>query len=304
MRDFKEFKTSNVNDIKIRHGIKIFNKQLQSPEAHDIEIDGVKCRGIIYNHINDLSDNEYRGLNVPIGTNIKNGSYVLYDNEYYINTNKKADNHYAYLGCKITLCNQRLKWKGLPKKWEDGYPCYMSNDSYGSKQSRNSDFISEIDTKMKILVQANEHTKKIKRDMRFVFNKSEFDIFRVTDITTSTQEGIVSIIAAKDTLRVEDDLENNLAFNEPRIYAPTENIKNYSISGDESVRLGKEYIYTVEPNLEGMSFTVDDTDIAEVISIQNNTCKVVIKARDEIFKLSAIDKDNNILSSKIIYTTK
>lgn len=304
MRDFKEFKTSNVNDIKIRHGIKIFNKQLQSPEAHDIEIDGVKCRGIIYNHINDLGDNEYRGLNVPIGTNIKNGSYVLYDNEYYINTNKKADNHYAYLGCKITLCNQKLKWKGLPKQWEDGYPCYMSNDSYGSKQSRNSDFISEIDTKMKILVQANEHTKKIKRDMRFVFNKSEFDIFRVTDITTSTQEGIVSIIAAKDTLRVEDDLENNLAFNEPRIYTPTENIKNYSISGDESVRLGKEYIYTVESNLEGMSFTVDDTDIAEVISIQNNTCKVVIKARDEIFKLSVIDKDNNILSSKIIYTTK
>ena len=114
----------------------------------------------------------------------------------------------------------------------------------------------------------------------------------------------MSIIAAKDTLRVEDDLENNLAFNEPRIYTPTENIKNYSISGDESVRLGKEYIYTVEPNLEGMSFTVDDTDIAEVVSIQNNTCKVVIKARDEIFKLSAIDKDNNILSSKIIYTTK
>ena len=95
-----------------------------------------------------------------------------------------------------------------------------------------------------------------------------------------------------------------MAFNEPRIYTSTENIKNYSISGDESVRLGKEYIYTVEPNLEGMSFTVDDTDIAEVISIQNNTCKLVIKARDEIFKLSAIDKDNNILSSKIIYTTK
>lgn len=131
MRSFNEFKT-NPNEIKIRHGIKIFNKQLASPEGHDITIDGVPCRGIIYNHINDLGDKEYRGLNVPLGTKIQNGSYVVYDGDYYINTNMKADNHYAYLGCKITMCNQKLKWLGLPEEWKDGYPCYMSNDSYGS----------------------------------------------------------------------------------------------------------------------------------------------------------------------------
>lgn len=302
MRDFKEFRT-NPNDIKIRHGIKIFNKQLNSLEGHDIEIDGVPCRGIIYNHINDLSDNEYRGLNVPLGTEIKNGSYVLYDNEYYINTNKKVDNHYAYIGCKITLCNQMLKWRGLPEEFKDGFPCSMSNDSYGSKQSRNSDFISEIDTKMKILVQANKYTRQIKRDMRFVFSSSEFDIFRVTDITASTQSGIITIIAAKDTLRIEDDLENNLAFNEYRIYNPPQEKKDYEVVGEESVRVGRSYIYTIEP-ADNLNFAIDDTDIAEITSIQNNTCEILIKEKDEIFTLSVTNQANEVVASKVIYTTK
>lgn len=302
IRNFNEFK-NKPNDIKIRHGIKIFNKQLQSSEAHDITIDGVACKGIIYNHINDLSDNEYRGLNVPLGTKIQNGSYVVYDDEYYINTNKKVDNHYAYLGCKITLCNQRLKWKGLPKEWEEGYPCYMSNDSYGSKQSRSNDFISEIDTKMKILVQSNEYTKKLRRDMRFVFNKSEFDIYKITDITTSTSNGIISIIAAKDTLRKEDDLENNLAFNEPRVQKPKEEKKEYSIVGEESVRVGKSYNYTFEPKGD-VTFAIDDTDVAEITEVNGNTCTVLVKVKDEIFNLNLVNDKNNVLINKIIYTTK
>jgi hypothetical protein len=301
MRNFDEFKT-NANSIKIRHGIKIFNKQLQSPEGHDITIDGVACRGIIYNHLNDLSDNEFRGLNVPLGTEIKNGSYVVYNNEYYLNTNMKADNHYFYLGCKITLCNQRLKWKGLPDEWIEGYPCVISNDSYGSKQNRASDYISEIDTKMKILVQANEFTRQIVRDMRFVFNNSEFDIFRVTDITTSTDPGVITIIAAKDTFRIEDDLDNNLAFNEPRIYTPPEEVKEYAIEGEESIRLNRRYTYTLLPE-ENLTFAVDDNEVAEIAETLNNTCTVLVKAKDEIFKLTA-SKDGQVVASKVIYTTK
>ena len=302
MRDFSEFKI-NPNETKIRHGIKIFNKQLASPEGHDIEIDGVPCRGIIYNHINDLGDKEFRALNVPIGTKISNGSYVLYDGDYYLNTNAKVDNHYAYIGCKITMCNQKIKWSGLPKEFEEGFPCSMSNDSYGSKQSRNSDFISEIDTKMKILVQANEYTRQIKRDMRFIFNKSEFDIFRITDITTSTQSGIITMIAAKDTLRIEDDLENNLAFNEPRIHKPKEEVKEYSIEGEETVRIGKTYTYTVKPN-NTVNFKIDDTDVAEIIDATNNICTILVKVKDEIFNLIVEDQNNNIVASKVIYTTK
>ena len=171
------------------------------------------------------------------------------------------------------------------------------------KQSRNSDFISEIDTKMKILVQANEYTRQIKRDMRFIFNKSEFDIFRITDITTSTQSGIITMIAAKDTLRIEDDLENNLAFNEPRIHKPKEEVKEYSIEGEETVRVGKTYTYTVKPN-NIVNFKIDDTDVAEIIDATNNICTILVKVKDEIFNLIVEDQNNNIVASKVIYTTK
>ena len=271
-------------------------------EGHDITIDGVPCRGIIYNHLNDLSDNEFRGLNVPLGTDIKNGSYVVYDNEYYLNTNLKADNHYAYLGCKITLCNQRLKWRGLPEEWVEGYPCHISNDSYGSKQSRSSDHISEIDTKMKILVQNNEFTRQIVRDMRFIFNNSEFDIFRITDITRSTDPGVITLIAAKDTFRIEDDLENNLAFNEPRIHTPPEEDKEYTFEGEDSVRVNRRYTYTLLPE-ENLAFAIDDTDVAEIVATRDNTCEVLVKLRDEIFTLTA-SKAGEVVAKKVVYTTK
>ena len=111
------------------------------------------------------------------------------------------------------------------------------------------------------------------------------------------------MIAAKDTLRIEDDLENNLAFNEPRIHKPKEEVKEYSIEGEETVRIGKTYTYTVKPN-NTVNFKIDDTDVAEIIDATNNICTILVKVKDEIFNLIVEDQNNNIVASKVIYTTK
>lgn len=301
MKNYSNFNTRGINDRLKSAGKRIYSKQLDRVEGEDIEINGTLVRGIVYNDLNVYGDKEYRTITLPLEVEVKNGDYIKYRSEYYINTND-IDYHYVYQSFKATKCNQLLKWKGLPPEWTDGFPCHMSNDSYGSKQNRSSDFISEIDTKMKIIVQQNEWTRQIKRDMRFIFNNSEFDIFRVTDITTSTKSGLISIIASKDTMRIEDDLENNLAFNEPRIHDVEKPKKDYVILGEETVKTGRTYTYNVEP-ADNVTFVVDDDDIAEIKNTTGSSCDVYIKMKNEVFTLSIVD-NNNVLNSKVIYTVK
>lgn len=304
MRDFSAFHTRDLNSKLISSGKRTYERQLKRVEATEILINGVEVRGIVYNDINVYTDNEYRTVTVPLEVEFKNGDYVKYMEEDYLNTND-VDYHYVYKSAKVTKCNQKIKWPGLPDEWVEGFPCIMSNDSYGSKQSRTNDLISEIDTKMKIIVQKNEWTKQIRRDMRFMFANSEFDIFRVTDITWSVKSGLITLIAAKDTLRLEDDLDNNLAFNEPRIHKVPEETKEYTIDGEESVRVGKSYEYTINPKLEnGVTVSVDDTDIAEITATTDTTCTVLIKMKDEVFTLNIVDAGGETIASKIIYTTK
>ena len=86
MRSFEEYRV-DTNEIIIRSAAKIFEKQLKSPEGRDLEIDGVPVRGIIYNKTNPYSDTEYRTMSVRKDVEVRRGSYILFNNEYYLNTN-------------------------------------------------------------------------------------------------------------------------------------------------------------------------------------------------------------------------
>ena len=84
MKDFSMFNT-DINAINLRSGIKIFEKQLKGLEGHDIEINDIPTRGIIYNHLNDMSEKlEDRALNVRLDTDIKTGYYVKNEGDYYL----------------------------------------------------------------------------------------------------------------------------------------------------------------------------------------------------------------------------
>ena len=78
MRDFDEYKTSIVAK-QLEGGKKIFKIQLNGAEGKDIEIDGEFARGILLNHLNDMSTSkDQRGLNVELTTNIKNIELVWF----------------------------------------------------------------------------------------------------------------------------------------------------------------------------------------------------------------------------------
>ena len=303
MRSFEEYRV-NTNEIIIRSAAKIFEKQLKSPEGRDLEIDGVPVRGIIYNKTNPYSDTEYRTMSVRKDVEVRRGSYILFNNEYYLNTNDIDIYAETYKSFKITKCTRILKIRGLGEELEKGFPCIMSNDSYGSKQNRSNDFLSEIDTKMKIVVQENQFTKRLKRDMRFMFNNSEFDIFRVIDITTSVQPGLITLTCSKDPLRKEDDLENGYAFNILTIDNILNPPREVTLEGAESIRVNREEKYIVKPEDGQYVFSIDDIDVCEITDIVDNTCTVKALVKDEICSLTIKDGNDNIVATRTIYTVK
>lgn len=298
MRDFSEY-NKDINSKFISDGERIFQKQLNSVEGVNIFVNGKAERGIIYNHLNDMSEREYRALNFSLDTDIKTGDYVGYNGENWI-VITDIDNHYVYKNCKIQKCNQMLR----KSDWIIGenyisIPCNISNDSHGSKTNLNNDFIAETDTKAKIAAQYNEYTKSIKKDDRFMFNNNENDIFKVIDISTSMQHGTITLICKKDLYKPEyDNLENNIAWNGVIDEKPTD----YSIVGDDEIKVNNTYTYTLSPNVGNTTWKLDDfsidNDIAEINVIDDYTVSVVGKVVGGFIEL--ICEVDGILVSKEI----
>lgn len=304
MKDYSMFDT-DVSAINLRSGIKIFEKQLKGLEGHDIEINDVSTRGIIYNHLNDMSENlEDRALNVRLETDIKTGYYVKNEGEYYL-VITGIDNHYYYKNCKIRRCNQSLNYKGLKTT---SIPCYITNSSYGSKgEVHNIVQISDFDARAVILVGVNEYTNQIRNGMRFIFNHSKDDVYEVTKKTTAYNSngvnGYISLTCKYVKWVQEDDFINNIAFN-----SFLEDNVNPSIDitlvGDEKILIGSTKVYTIS-NASGVTFTLDEDTIAEgnaeIVSQNGTSCTVKminemmcqIECRDSLGKL--------IINPKTIY---
>lgn len=225
------------------------------------------------------------------------GSYISFEDKVFIVTDFEYNIITPF--CNATLCNQSLT---IDK--EVSIPCYVTNDSYGSKTTATSSLIVDIDTKLKILVQDNDITKKLLVDTRLMFNHSATDIFRVVDITTSVYPGITVMITKKDKLVEFDDLENNYCwqfYNKNNI-AQTD----YIIKGEPLIKVGKIYEFSLEPSTtEGnVSFEVDNTEIAVVDEISGKKCFIRPLIGNEIFTLKAIDSQSNtVLCEKNIITT-
>lgn len=192
----------------------------------------------------------------------------------------------------VTECNQVLK---LPSGKE--YPCVISNDSYGSKINSSNDILSEIDTKLKIQVQCNEDTlKECDLDIRYMFNSSKFDIYKTTDINTSIKKGMLTMISQKDKfLPSLDRLEDNYCFQGSTDNNTPTPSTNYIIQGEDTIKINKEYTYTVEPQEGNITFALDEytisENIAEIISVDSYSCTIKALKDNEIGTIQAIVND-------------
>lgn len=282
MRDFDEYKTSVV-EKQLEGGKKIFKIQLNGAEGKDIEIDGELSRGILLNHLNDMSTSkDQRGLNVELTTNIKKGSFVkdLTEEKIYL-VMSNIDNHYAYKTCTLDFCNQELNWYGL----DNPIPCYCDNSSYGTKGIVDTNLITEYDGKILFYTQYNEKTAKIRQDMRFLFDHDKNAVYKVVDINRVVTGNVLRLVMDKSEVRSEyDDAENNIAYNEflmnEEIPTPSQGyvVKAYSESYDINRWSTNKFTVCYEDGTEdselwniSIDYKGNSTDIVRIVSTTNNS---------------------------------
>ena len=251
----------------------------------------------------------------PLINKISIGDYVKYDeNTICLINDLQKFNNYPY--GEGLLCNQKLKWKD--KNGVHEYACYCKNDSYGVKDSYSGSKLEVSETKLKIYVQFNNETENIKENMRFMFNNREQDIYKVITASTVINENLLILTCENDSYRPQDDdLENNLAYNElekkqeEKPTEPTEPkpIQSYEIIGMDSVKHKNNYTYTLNPVNSNCVWELDEIDIDCTANIVNQTHdSVTVYAIETMstdwFTLYAKDGDTILAKKKVIVKNK
>ena len=154
--------------------------------------------------IKDLNHINYRGQYYKISLDdAHEETYICYDAISHINQVPTF---------KVVRCNNTLKWI------DDGvlysYPCYLGNDISSTNNLQGKSVIVSNE-RLTAIVQANENTKTIRRNQRFVFNG---EAFKVEEINKFMQESgtngevtFYKIYLDYDETLESDDLEDNIA---------------------------------------------------------------------------------------------
>ena len=287
MKDFNEYNTS-YKDKQIESGKKIFKIQLKGAEGRDLEIDGVQTKGILLNHLSDMSTTkDQRGLNVELDTVIKIGSYIkdIQENKLYM-VMSEIDNHYSYKTCTLSCCNQTINWKGL----ENPIPCVCEDTAYNDKGEISVDYFSMVDGKIAIYVPVNKDTVKINQNMRFIFNHDKDAVFEVISMKNVSTPNIYKIVMKKvEYFEGKDDLENNIAYNEKNVSVPDIPVvtDGYSISSSLNTFDIRQYsasVFTVLKNgvadTDTWAITVDYNGVLTTHIVIESTTANSIKIRN------------------------
>lgn len=296
---------SRPQNRRIHYLNRIFNEQLKQ-YGKSILIDDIETKGMIKNNQNPYSESkEDRVLELPLNIDIQKGSYIKDKNSTYM-VITDIDEYEVSKDCKIRKCGCVLKWIDKENNIQE-FPCIVSYQSYGVKIFQaNNDFIQETSTNIDVEIPRNSITEDIPLSLRVMFGNSKHGIYKVGDIATYEQ-GILKLTCKKDKyLDGLDDIENNLPWNgEEEMPSPPST--TYTIQGEDTIKINKEYIYTTTPEEGEIIFSLDDDtvegDIAEIVSTDNYSCTVKALKGDELITLNAII-DGQVVASVYISTVR
>lgn len=286
MKDFSLYGFS-PNDKILSDAEYIYNMQLESLEGKDVTIDGIPCKVLIYNHLNELNElKEERIISCKINIPFKRGSLVGFENGFYITTSL-PDNHMVYWKAKIQKTNNTVTFKCIDSNTYV-LPCIKQSATLYSDGIQEGKTISYLDDEVQVLVPYNLQTCKFKVGQRFIFDKE--DIYKITSFDKSSYmeningnlEGVLKIHMARTEKRATDDLENNLADNSGIIEVNPTPIPtgNLIIQGKDELVLGRQTMYEVVYD-DGTPMTLSfvwslegDITLANVINSTTATCEL------------------------------
>lgn len=239
-----------------------------------------------------IGDDYLKILPSSVDIDFRIGARFTYNNDYWLCFNTDNITSITKSGI-LRRCNSSLKWR-------DEYgnileePCVIDYFKF-TYTYNNVDFDKTMrlgGNQRFVVLQENENSLKIKRDMRFIFNDMAW---RVANVEKTTHKGLIEISAEEHQFNEDyDDMVNRIA----------DNIVSgdYSIvasTGDFSLNIGdsETVVYNVykSANIVPESCTLTSSD-EEIISIDGNN----VTALSEGFAFVTIALDANPLISATI----
>lgn len=262
--------TNNTREKLVLQSEKTFEKQLRdSPSSMRVRA-SIPGEIDIFNHANyvdgillNISDNDIKAADqkyflVRKNENFDIGCYVEFDNTYWIaifKEHRTLDTHKKFT---LIKCNNIWKYKKNGIIYE--FPIYVQNLSLYSDGLADNKYTSQEDGKVTVYYGENPITKNIAINTRVLIGHRI--VFRMTNINDyefrSTLDGhcVIKAMLLQTTLLEEDDLENNIAWNEDSESKEID-ITLPKIVGDNVVMLGSKKKYDCANDAESRSWELE-----------------------------------------------
>ena len=253
--------------------------------------------------INDFSANDQKAFDEKVlyvrhNENVEIGSYIEFDNFTWLAVFKEHRADDVYKSFIIKKCNDVIKYEYQNEIYE--IPCVVRNLTQYSDGLQDIVYTSVPDSRRSITYSQNAITSNIKFGQRFIINKG--NAYRVTHIqdfeykiSHDSKNGISTCIAVYTGLRGDDNVSDNLAYND----------NTSSETNTDIITLASSATYSVDT--ENCTWKVEYTsklsDYVKV-SVDRGTCEITIDMNfnliGETFKLKALSLNNKVIFEKDI----
>lgn len=204
-------------------------------------------------------------LHVKLNSQIDSGSYIYWNNEFWIVSNEEHNSVHSHRTFAIEKCSTVANIKINGNKYM--YPIATRNLTIYSDGIRDLVNMDISSAKYSVQIAENEITNSIDVDTRFIIRGRAFATTMVDDITVKNVRTLTILETAVNSL---DDLENDIAWNKNSDVEKNEN-PSLKIVGDDFIYIGG----TAEYEFVGISrWELERTERAKIISSEVGKCKI------------------------------
>ena len=204
-------------------------------------------------------------LHVKLNSQIDSGSYIYWDNEFWIVSNEEHNSVHSHRTFAIEKCSTVANIKINGNIYT--YPISTRNLTIYSDGIRDLVNMDISSAKYSIQIAENEITNSIDVDTRFIIRGRAFATTIVDDITV---KNVRTLTILETVVNSQDDLENDIAWNKNSDITKVEN-PNIKIVGDDTIYIGG----TAEYECTDISrWELERTEKAKIISSEKGKCKI------------------------------
>jgi hypothetical protein len=275
----------------------VITSMKNSPSYYEVSINGSESLtpALI---IDDSKNQDIKTIALAPEFTLSRGDYINWENEIWIITIVDKQGNIYYRG-QMEECNSDLKWideKGIVRS----FPCVFYFNNRSNSGVDEDKVMGLPDGRRQVVVQNNEHTRKIRLEKRFLFGGTAY---KVIDFDLVSDAGLVNLILKQDVLK---DNVDNIELGIADYY---NNIANYTIeilNGDSiSIQSGNSVQLNVVVKNNGVeeeaqvSYSSSDESIA---TVDENGLVTGVNDGSALITVSLVD--DNTVSDTISVTVE